>query len=362
MLLKTSFFRKNLILWYLENKRALPWRGSVDPYTIWLSEIILQQTRVAQGLPYYERFLKTFPTIHDLAAASEESILKLWQGLGYYSRARNLHFTAKHIVAHLNGVFPPTYKELLTLKGVGDYTASAIASICYNEPAAVVDGNVYRVLSRVFGIATPINTTQGVKQFKALAQALIDEKDPGTFNQALMEFGARYCVPQNPACNHCVFNTICDAYASNEVGSLPVKLKKAAIKKRYFNYMVVLSEDEKTILQQRSGKGIWQQLYEFPLIETKKDVTHSELVKMEAFQELSEALHIQDISLFNEVLIVHKLSHQHLHTRFWIAESNGFVEEASSLEITEVAIAKIEDYAVPVLIENFISEFSVFKI
>lgn len=362
MLLKTSFFCKNLISWYLENKRVLPWRGSVDPYTIWLSEIILQQTRVAQGLPYFERFLKAFPTVQDLAEASEEKILKLWQGLGYYSRARNLHFTANYIANDLNGVFPDTYKELLTLKGVGDYTASAIASICYHEPTAVVDGNVYRVLSRVFGVATPINTTQGIKQFKALAQELVDKKDPGTFNQALMEFGARYCVPQNPDCNHCVFNSICDAFASNEVKNLPVKLKKTTVKNRYFNYIVVLSDNRKTILQQRSGKGIWQQLYEFPLIETKNDVSYTELIELKAFQELSEALQFNDVSLYNDTLIIHKLSHQHLHTRFWIAETTKVDREASRLQTTEVAIAEIEEYAVPVLIENFISEFSIFKI
>ncbi|GHC45993.1 A/G-specific adenine glycosylase [Ulvibacter litoralis] len=362
MLLKPTFFRKNLISWYLVHKRELPWRSTRDPYAIWLSEIILQQTRVAQGLPYYERFLRAFPTVEDLAAASEEKILKLWQGLGYYSRARNLHFTAKYIVDELHGVFPTTYKELLTLKGVGDYTASAIASICYNEPAAVVDGNVYRVLSRVFGISTPVNTTEGIKQFKALAQELVDEKDPGTFNQASMEFGARYCVPQNPDCKSCIFNSICDAYASELVGTLPVKLKKTTVRKRYFNYIVVLSEAHKTILQQRSGKGIWQQLYEFPLIETKKDLTYAELIVMNEFKELSEELCVEDISLYNDTLIIHKLSHQHLYTRFWIAESNGFDVKASFPEKTEVAIAEIEEYAVPVLIENFISEFSVFKL
>ena len=176
----------------------MPWRLTNDPYKIWLSEIILQQTRVVQGLPYYERFIASFPTVQDLAAASQEEVLKLWQGLGYYSRGRNLHTTAQHITDELQGVFPNTYKELLTLKGIGDYTASAIASICFNEPTAVVDGNVYRVLSRVFGIKTPVNSTQGQKEFKALAQELIDPKQPATFNQAIMEFGAIQCKPQNP--------------------------------------------------------------------------------------------------------------------------------------------------------------------
>lgn len=198
-------FGNNLIQWYLENDRDLPWRKSKDPYVIWLSEIMLQQTRVAQGLPYFLSFIKHFPTVFDLANAPEAKVLKLWQGLGYYSRARNLHFTAKYVANECNGIFPGTYKDLLKLKGVGDYTASAIASICYQEPVAVVDGNVYRVLARYLGIATPINTTKGIKEFKAVAQELLEPSEPGNYNQALMDFGALHCKPQNPLCSTCIF-------------------------------------------------------------------------------------------------------------------------------------------------------------
>ncbi|MBT0606932.1 A/G-specific adenine glycosylase [Aequorivita echinoideorum] len=346
----TPSFSKKLISWYLHNKRELPWRGTKNPYHIWLSEIMLQQTRVAQGLPYYLKFIENYPTVQQLAHAPEDAVLKLWQGLGYYSRARNLHATAKMVSKDLKGVFPKTYKDLLQLKGVGDYTASAIASICYNLPEAVVDGNVYRVLSRYFGISTPINSSAGQKEFKKLAQLVIDTNEPGTYNQAIMEFGARFCVPQNPNCGNCIFNDSCEAYKSNKVSELPVKLKSKAVRKRFFNYMVIISEDEKTLLQQRLGKGIWHKLYEFPLIETSEEVTLSELKKLPQFQKFSENMEIESISLYNETPIVHKLSHQHLLTRFWIVTSK---KEVKNL----IPISEIFKYAVPVLIENFVSEF-----
>ncbi len=246
----------------------MPWRETSDPYCIWLSEIMLQQTRIEQGLPYYLAFTNAYPSIFDLANASEEEVLKLWQGLGYYSRARNLHATAKYIAFELNGKFPETYEGLLKLKGVGDYTASAIASISYNEPVAVVDGNVYRVLSRYFDIDTPINSTAGIKEFKLLAKELLDKEDPATYNQAIMEFGALQCKPQSPLCNTCPLSASCLALKNNKISMLPVKLKKGKIKKRYFNYLVFQSEENKTILEKRSGKGIWEGLYQFPLIET----------------------------------------------------------------------------------------------
>lgn len=264
---------KQLIFWYLQNKRELPWRKTKDPYRVWLSEIMLQQTRVAQGLPYFLKFTEAFPTVFDLAKAEESEVLKLWQGLGYYSRARNLHFTAKYISEELEGVFPKSYKELLQLKGVGDYTASAIASICYDESFAVVDGNVYRVLSRYFGVATSINSTKGIKEFKELAQTVIDETQPGVYNQAIMDFGALHCKPQNPLCDECPLAESCVALANNSVKELPVKEKKIKIKKRYFNYLVPVTEDNQTVLEERVGKGIWQGLYQFPLVETKKKRT-----------------------------------------------------------------------------------------
>ena len=350
----TNNFHNKLIIWYLENKRDLPWRKTKNPYHVWLSEIILQQTRVAQGLPYYLAFVDAFPTVFDLAKAPQEKVLKLWQGLGYYSRARNLHASAQYVSETLNGHFPTTYQGLLKLKGVGDYTASAIASICFNEPEAVVDGNVYRVLARVFGIETPINSTAGKKEFKQLAQQLIQTNDPGMYNQAVMEFGARHCVPQNPNCNTCIFANRCEAYKENKVASLPVKLKKAKTKKRYFNYLVVITKDNKTVLKQRTGKGIWRQLYEFPLIESDQETSEEALKKMKPFKEFSEKATIDSVTLYNDSLIVHKLSHQHLYTRFWIVE-------VSEIQMNTVAFSEIENYAVPVLVENFISNFSVFK-
>lgn len=344
------YFSKKLIVWYLQNKRDLPWRNTNNPYHIWLSEIMLQQTRVLQGLPYYLKFIEAYPKVEDLASAPEDEVLKLWQGLGYYSRARNLHATAKRVAKEMDGIFPNNYKDLLKLKGVGDYTASAIASISFNQPEAVVDGNVYRVLSRFIGIPTPINSTAGQKEFKHLAQELIDKEQPGTFNQAIMEFGARYCVPQNPNCENCIFNDSCVAFQQKKVAQLPVKIKSKPVKQRFFNYLVILSENDRTVLQQRNGKGIWHKLYEFPLIETSKEIEVSELQKLPQFQDFSEKINIRNISLYNEEAVVHKLSHQHLNTRFWIIET---LDETES----SVAISEIESYAMPVLIANFVSEF-----
>lgn len=350
-------FSIKLISWYLENKRDLPWRTTQDPYRIWLSEIILQQTRVAQGLPYYHAFLLDFPTIQKLANATEEEILKLWQGLGYYSRARNLHSTAKNISTNLKGIFPSNFKDLIKLKGVGDYTASAIASICFNEATAVVDGNVYRVLARVFGIFTPINSSLGKKEFKKLAQNLIDSSQPGTFNQALMEFGARYCKPQNPDCSVCIFNHDCVAFQKNMVSDVPVKLKKTIVKKRYFNYLVIVSENKRTILQQRTKKGIWQQLYEFPLIETSKEIGISKIQKLPEYIELSEKYSFIAIELYNKKSIIHKLSHRHLITRFWIVKSADLTEAKSGSIKEGIPLQNVGKYPVPVLLENFISLF-----
>lgn len=362
MSINPTFFHKKLIHWYLENGRALPWRTTTNPYFIWLSEIMLQQTRVAQGLPYYNKFIRSFPMIQDLAKAEEDEVLKMWQGLGYYSRARNLHFTAKYISYERGGIFPTSYAELIKLKGVGDYTASAIASICFDETTAVVDGNVYRVLARFFGISTPINSSKGIREFKNLAQELIDKDQPGTYNQAIMEFGARYCVPQNPNCKDCIYNDKCVAFGKNKVVSYPVKLRKSTVKKRYFNYIVVLSEDKMTIVQQRTGRGIWQNLFEFPLIETEIDVDDAQLRQLQEFKEMSSAWKIESLVLYNKEVIVHKLSHQHLYTRFWIAEAIQLPEDRIEMNKKMIPIAKVNAYAVPVLIENFISNFSIFKI
>jgi A/G-specific adenine glycosylase len=337
-----------LVLWYLSHKRNLPWRSTVDPYYIWLSEIILQQTRVDQGMAYYFRFIERFPNVYSLADASEEEVLKLWQGLGYYSRARNLHFSAKYVVNELKGEFPKSYKELMKLKGVGDYTASAISSICYNEAAAVVDGNVYRVLARYYGINTPINSSKGIKEFKNLAQEILNIEDSGTHNQAIMEFGARMCKPQNPDCEICPLNNSCVALSSKLIKELPVKEKKIKIRNRYFNYLVIQTENNNTQLVKRE-KGIWMNLFEFPLIETLNEIDESELVQNEEFEEVFDGLNTE-IKLFNEKVIIHKLSHQHIYTRFWIvktSETPKFNKPWSS----------VGEFPVSTLIDNFLKQY-----
>lgn len=345
-------FSEILIFWYNKNKRELPWRNTKNPYFIWLSEIMLQQTRVAQGMSYYHKFIKNYPTISHLANASETEVLKMWQGLGYYSRARNLHHTAKYISHELNGKFPSTFLEIINLKGIGDYTASAIASICFDEPTAVVDGNVYRVLARYFGIETPINSSAGIKEFKKLAQSLLDKTQPGTFNQAIMDFGAIVCKPQNPLCDECPFSESCVALQRNLTKDLPVKEQKIKVKKRYFNYLVVTTENNKTILTQRNDKGIWQGLYQFPLIETDKSVNEKELISSKEFIDLFPEE--TTISLFNPKEIIHKLSHQHLYTHFWIVET-------VSNQHAEIPWKTVQSFPVPVLIANFLAQFQLKK-
>jgi len=335
--------------WYLSNSRDLPWRKTKDPYYVWLSEIILQQTRVAQGISYYYKFIEAFPTVFDLANAEEEQVLKLWQGLGYYSRARNLHFSAKLVVNELNGVFPNTYKDLLQLKGVGDYTASAIASFCFNEAAAVVDGNVYRVLARYFGVHTTINSNKGIKEFKEIAQEVLDYKNPGLYNQAVMEFGALHCKPQNPLCGTCPFNGSCKALEKKEVQLLPIKEKKIKIRKRYFNFIVVQTLEHKTILSKRIGKGIWENLYQFPLIETEATTSALNLIENQEYNELIGGKDA-NLRLFNSKEWVHKLSHQHLYVQFWIV--GGEIDNKDVISIDE-----LERYPVPRIIHKFIEAY-----
>lgn len=342
-------FSKILVYWYLQNKRDLPWRKTNNPYYIWLSEIILQQTRIDQGIDYYLKFVNEFPTIKSLANASEEKILKLWQGLGYYSRARNLHYSANYIVNEFGGKFPATYKELLQLKGVGDYTASAIASICFNEVTAVVDGNVYRVLARYFGISTPINNSKGIKEFKILAQELIDVKIPGTYNQAIMEFGAIMCKPKNPSCEICPLNLSCVSLEKNKVNELPVKENKIKIRKRFFNYLVIRTEDDKTKLVKRT-KGIWLNMYEFPLIETEAEIDENQLLNSLEFEKImgDDSVTVQ---LFNKKAIIHKLSHQHINTKFWIVK----VQSSPKFKI---GWENVDKYPVSILVDNFLKQFN----
>jgi A/G-specific adenine glycosylase len=341
-------FSKQLIYWYLINGRKLPWRATCDPYPVWLSEIILQQTRVEQGLPYYERFIKKFPSIFDLAHASEEEVLKLWQGLGYYSRARNLHSTAKFLVDQNKGKFPKSSEELKKLKGIGDYTAAAIASICFAEPVAVVDGNVYRVLSRAFGIYTPINSSDGVKEFKKLAQDLLNPENPGNNNQAVMELGARVCKPKNPDCENCPVQGFCVARNEGIWDKLPIKTNKLKVKNRFINYLVFRTPDNKTRLTKRE-KGIWTGLYEFPMVESSKNFNLKQLMANKEFIKLV-AEKKPKISLFNKKTIVHKLSHQHLFTNFWLVQ-------LPQSESDMIPWSSIGNYPVSKLIDKFLMAF-----
>lgn len=341
-------FSKSLIQWYLQNKRDLPWRNDTNPYTIWLSEIMLQQTRVAQGLPYFLRFTEAFPTVFDLAKADEEQVLKLWQGLGYYSRARNLHKAAKHIAFELNGEFPKSYAGLLKLKGVGEYTAAAIASFSYNEDVPVVDGNVFRVLSRYFDVETDIASAGAKKEFAELAAAIMPKGKANVFNQAIMEFGALQCVPKNPDCGVCAFNDSCLALQKKKVAQLPVKARKLKVTNRYFNYLVFSDESNKTILHKRTQKGIWHNLYEFPLLETVSPESTVTIIKLIENQNFVENA-IEEIQLHNENPIIHKLSHQHLHIRFWKIKVNGTIQNGLDWE-------SASKFPFPIVIYNFIEK------
>ena len=341
-------FTNLLIEWYLQNKRDLPWRNTTNPYPIWLSEIILQQTRVAQGMPYFYAFLESFPTVKELAIADEQQVLKLWQGLGYYSRARNLHQTAQYIANELDGVFPNSYAGLIQLKGIGEYTAAAIASFAYNEPVPVVDGNVFRVVSRYFGIESDISTGKTKKEFTALAAELLPKEQPALFNQAIMEFGAMHCTPKNPDCENCIFNSSCVALQKGLVGQLPFKSKKIKIRKRYFNYIVLQDKKGNTKIQQRTDKGIWHNLYEFPLFETTQEEgfeTIAPLIKNDT--DFGDS--VVSIQEANPISLIHKLSHQHLYIKFWKVTVNNTLTDGVNPE-------QLRTFPFPIVIHNFIEE------
>jgi len=305
-------FAVKIAEWYQEHKRQLPWRETTDPYRIWLSEIILQQTRVAQGLPYYIRFIEHFPDIQALASASEQEVLRLWQGLGYYTRARNLHRCAKTIVHQNQGKFPDNFVDLQKLPGIGAYTAAAIASLAFHEPVAVVDGNVYRVLARIFGDDQDIASNQGKDHFFRKAQSLVPAAYPDIFNQAMMEFGALHCLPKNPYCEECVFKTACVAYATGGQDRLPVNGKKLKVRRRYFNYFVI-EQDKKWGMQKREGKDIWHGLYDFYLVETLRLRKPERLLEEDrVLKSLGGKIQYDKVS----ILYKHILSHQKLLARF----------------------------------------------
>ena len=341
-----SWFSRALLPWYRENRRDLPWRRTTDPYRIWLSEVILQQTRVDQGLAYWKRCVKHYPRVRDLAAAPEDEVLKLWQGLGYYRRARNLLAAAKQVVDEHDGKFPQDHKALMRLKGVGDYTASAIASICFGLPEPVVDGNVYRVLSRAFGIATPIDSTAGRKEFRTLAATLLDREEPGDHNQAVMELGATVCTPRSPRCGECPLARKCIARATDRAGELPVKQGRTTLRTRYFNYLHIVVAG-RTYLRKRTGKDIWQGLYEFPLIESKKVLSEPALLRA-----VGMGWKVQG----RQRPVKHVLSHQVIMATFW----QVLPPAGSKAEKDWVAVkpAALHAYAVPRLIEWYVENSS----
>ena len=331
-----------LIHWYAENKRELPWRETTDPYRIWISEIILQQTRVVQGLEYFNRFMLRFPDVRALAEAPGDEVMKYWQGLGYYSRARNLHAAAKEIVEKFGGEFPRNYSDVLTLKGIGEYTAAAICSFAWKLPYAVVDGNVYRVLARIFGIDTPIDSNAGKKVFSGLAAELLDRRHPDLYNQAIMDFGAIQCTPKVPVCLYCPLR----ALASGQVEKLPVKAGKSVVKPRYFNYLHIHCRGV-NLLARREAKDIWQNLYEYPLIETGQETELEVLQQTPAYLELmQEAGEIQILRSF--IMPKHVLSHRIIYARFYEIEVERFSPVMQ--RFLQVPEEELEQYAVSRLI------------
>lgn len=335
-----------LIKKYLEVKRDLPWRGIDDPYKIWLSEVILQQTRVNQGMPYYFSFIEQFPDVKSLASASEDEVLKLWQGLGYYSRARNMLRTAKIVYEKYGNTFPSSYAQLIELKGIGNYTASAVASFSADEPYAVVDGNVNRVISRLFGIKEFVDTTAGKKLITETAQSILSEKHPGLHNQAVMELGALICTPK-PLCNECPLTKYCVAFAEKNVSSYPFKREKKAVKKRYFTYWMI-DDGEKTILQKRDEKDIWGGLYQFPLTETEEEIGEEEISKMP-----TALFGIKKHSIQIYPTVKHVLTHRQLMIRFAHISTKRLPDVAESIVVN---IDSVRKYPFPIVIANFLNK------
>ena len=333
-------FSNKLINWYNHNKRDLPWRKTKDPYKIWVSEIILQQTRIEFGIKYYNKFLKRYPNVKKLANSEEIDLMKIWEGLGYYSRAINMLKTAKIVLNSFNGVFPLEYEQLIQLPGVGDYTASAISSICNDELQVVVDGNVLRFLSRIHKIDLPIESIKTKKYFKKLGFKLIQDVKPGDFNQALMDYGSTICKPKKFDCNSCLFSIDCKAYNSNSVENYPVKKKKIKLKDRFLNYVVVVTNDNKTQIKKRDSSGIWKNLYEFPLIETKIETSAKQISK-ELDLNLKDLLSVKKIN--------HRLSHQLLHITFFVYKVDYKLDDL-------VDINALASYPFPKPINKFISE------
>lgn len=347
-------FSEKIIRWYEENGRSLPWRGIRDPYRIWISEIILQQTRIEQGRSYYERFVKAYPTVSDLAQASEEQVLKLWQGLGYYSRARNLHAAARHIADKLNGTFPSTYEDVLALKGVGRYTAAAIVSFAFLQPYPVIDGNVYRIISRIFGITTPIATDAAYKEFEHILLQLIDRQRPDLFNQAMMDFGATHCKPSGCDCENCIFASECVAWKTGKVSLFPIRPQPAKVRTRYFYYLDIRWQHDGhtfTFIHARKKRDIWLGLYEYPLIETTERLLERQ-IQEHLSQWLSSNCGINDCPHYAMQHMIHKLTHQTVEAVFLrvILPSPPSVSNANE---RIVSLEELKTLPIPRLIDNY---------
>lgn len=345
---KTNFLSRKLLSWYNRNKRDLPWRSSNDPYTIWLSEIILQQTRVDQGLPYFLKFITSYPSVEELAAASEKDILRLWQGLGYYTRARNLHATAKEIVKKYGGVFPSNYEELIRLKGIGKYTAAAIASFAFNNPHAVVDGNVSRVIARYFGVRGAINKSKGFKKIESFAEKILDKKNPGLHNQAIMEFGARQCKPVSPYCSNCPLQAGCFAFSNNLVSKLPDKEKKKSIRHRHFNYFL-LHHKNKIAIRERTANDIWKNLFELPMSESNLMTKPGKFFLKKVFANY------KPVVAYVSQPVKHILSHQVLHAVFTEIRFDKRPDSIFS-DCIWISRSKLNEYPFPRLIEKYLKE------
>jgi A/G-specific adenine glycosylase len=343
-------YRNTLTAWYKREMRELPWRDTRDPYKIWVSEIILQQTRVQQGLSYYLRFISQFPDVLSLANANEEEILRVWQGLGYYSRARNMHSAAKKIQLTHQGIFPSDYSSIRDFKGIGDYTAAAISSIAFNLPYAVVDGNVYRVISRILGISTPIDSSKGKKEFYKIAQLILDPKNPGQSNQAIMEFGAIQCLPSSPLCESCPLSSKCFAFLNRCTDKLPVKNKKVKQRERFLNYLYIRTKGN-FYLEKRVGNDIWKNLFQFPLIESVGLVSPDEIIASSSWKSIlsGNTFTIESISPIK----IHLLTHQRLYLRFFTISTDDQIINSNFVLVSHADKTK---YAVPKPVENFLSE------
>ncbi len=351
-----ELFAQNLLLWNrMQNTRSMPWKNVRDPYRIWLSEIMLQQTRVEQGLPYYQRFTEKYPEIFFLAEAPDDEVFKLWEGLGYYSRCRNLLFTARYIARELNGVFPKTYDEIRKLKGVGPYTAAAIASFAYDAPHAVVDGNVYRILSRVFGVLTATDSTEGKKQFADMAQELLPHHNPAEYNQAIMDFGATVCVPKSPDCPNCVMKDFCFAYQNDLVASLPYKAKKISRKHRYFIFFTIRAGNQ-TLVHKRTAKDIWHNLFTFPLaeVQTAEQLTDASFIASQLEAQFAGAT-IKAVSK----TYTQALTHQHIHAIFVFATAAHLPAGAEANGWQAIPAATLKQYAYPKILNQFMQDETV---